>query len=191
MHFGSFRECLVLAASLVSCSAIQAVPITWAVSAYAPSAQPVPGIGGWFTYDAATGQMLAWNLHFGTAIDAGFISQYPCNNYCGNFTASSTNGEFDYYFIGGQQALGHPLAEVDFALGLPLIDSGGSIALLPGSSFVGIYQGMPGQLWLTFPITQGSINGVPEPAGYFYATLPLLAFVLAVRHRKNGRSGNS
>ena len=181
MHSAVGRS-LICAALLTSCVALRAEPVTWKVAAYAPGATPVPGIGGTFTYDAATGQMLSWDIHFGMDTDVGYISFGPatpaCEQImrCGVAGTYSNDGDYFYTFTGNGQA-------VTLALPNPLTDAGGTVALLPGSpsddsGSLLIYSELPLPNKIV-AITSGSVSSIPEPTFGFCVAILVLGAIFA------------
>jgi len=177
---------------------VWASPVTWEAFAYAPAAQPVPGIGGTLTYDADTQQMLNWSIQFGLEMSPGTISQSgycsPPGGFCDFANVSSSNGEFLYTFESAYSPSTASIAAV-FALALPLTDSGGTIPLIPGSftgtgpgSLVGAgsvleYINPAGIVGMIVPIQSGTLTAAPEASSVCYGALGLLGVLIARTRR--------
>lgn len=158
------------------CSGVaDASPVNWALSALAPSATPVSGVGGTFTYDSETNQILSWNIHYGVTSDFGTIEHNPGPDFpVPSSFAAASNGATLLTF--GQSRQSGFASAVTLELTAPLTDAGGTISLVAGrcSACMGPgYTGsdISGSGYLSlqagggifYPFASGSIAAVPEP----------------------------
>ena len=171
MYISVVRKTLLCTSVLIFAAIGNATPLTWTLTAFAPTLTGVPGVGGTFTYDADTNQILNWDIHDCIEIHCGTIAHNPEPDLPADSRAEASNGGTTLRFDFTASAIDNV---VRLELTAPLTNAGGTIPLIPGSdgsSGPGFIIGSGSAYWFVvqngngafYPFTDGTVGAAPEP----------------------------